>query len=105
MKTNNNTRKMVMTASFMALWYAATMVIRFQHRVRNGIYLYPGDAGDSSNQSFDRFRALAAGIGSALADFRRYLLYVPGLIKGAYRFCCGLTGDFLCDGRKTDRRW
>lgn len=95
MKTNNNTRKMVMTALFMALVCTATMVIRIPTPGTNG-YIHPGDALVILSGIFlgPVQGLLSAGIGSALADFLGgYLLYVPAtfLIKGLTAFCCGLV--------------
>ena len=95
MKTNNNIRRMVMTALFMALVCTATMVIRIPTPGTNG-YIHPGDALVILSGIFlgPVQGLLAAGIGSALADFLGgYLLYVPAtfLIKGLTAFCCGLV--------------
>ena len=87
MKTNNNIRRMVMTALFMALVCTATMVIRIPTPGTNGYILSGIFLGPVQG-------LLAAGIGSALADFLGgYLLYVPAtfLIKGLTAFCCGLV--------------
>lgn len=104
MKTNNNTRKMVMTALFTALVCVATMVIRIPTPGTNG-YIHPGDALVILSGVFlgPSCGFLAAGLGSGLADFLGgYLHYVPvtflikGLIAclsaGAFRFIAG-AGD------------
>lgn len=95
MKTRHNTKKLVMTALFAALVCAATMVIRIPTPGTNG-YIHPGDALVILSGIFlgpvQGF--LAAGIGSALADFLGgYLLYVPAtlFIKGITAFCCGIA--------------
>ena len=108
MKTNNNTRKLVMTALFMALVCTATMVIRIPTPGTNG-YIHPGDALVILSGIFlgPVQGLLAAGIGSALADFLGgYLLYVPAtfLIKADRFLLRHCISETFSDGRKTDRR-
>lgn len=101
MKMMNKTKKMVMTALFMALVCAATMVIRIPTPGTNG-YIHPGDALVILSGIFlgPVQGLLAAGIGSAMADFLGgYILYVPAtfVIKGVTALCCGLIFQRLSE--------
>lgn len=74
-----NTRKLTLTALFMALTCVATSIIKIP-TVGTGGYIHPGDAFVilSGILLGPLYGALAGGIGSALADlFGGYLVYVP----------------------------
>lgn len=76
---NQNTKKLTTTALFMALTCVATMIIKIP-TVGTGGYIHLGDTFVvlSGILLGPVYGALAAGIGSALADLLGgYLLYVP----------------------------
>ena len=76
---HTHTRKLTLTALFMALTCIATFIIRIPTVGTNG-YIHPGDAFVilSGILLGPLYGALAGGIGSALADlFGGYLVYVP----------------------------
>ena len=75
----NHTQKITFSALFAALICVATMIIKIPTPVTSG-YIHPGDAFVILAGIFlgPLYGALAAGIGSALADlFGGYFLYVP----------------------------
>lgn len=90
---NANLKKLVMAALFAALACAATMSIRIPTPGTSG-YIHPGDAIVILSGVIlgPGWGLLAAGIGSAMADFLGgYFLYVPitFVIKGAVAFAAG----------------
>lgn len=90
---NSNLKKMVMAALFAALACVATMSIRIPTPGTGG-YIHPGDAIVILSGVIlgPVWGLLAAGIGSAMADFLGgYFLYVPitFVIKGAVAFAAG----------------
>lgn len=91
---NSNLKKMVMAALFAALACVATMSIRIPTPGTGG-YIHPGDAIVILSGVIlgPVWGLLAAGIGSAMADFLGgYFLYVPitFVIKGAVAFVAGM---------------
>ena len=77
--THTNTKKLTLTALFMALTCVATSIIKIP-TVGTGGYIHPGDAFVilSGILLGPLYGALAGGIGSALADlFGGYMVYVP----------------------------
>lgn len=90
---NQNYKKMVFSALFAALVCVATFIIKIPTPGTNG-YVHPGDALVILSGIFlgPVYGALAAGIGSALADLLGgYFIYVPitFLIKGLSALCIG----------------
>lgn len=89
------TRKMVMASLYAALVCIATLIIQIPIPATKG-YIHLGDSliilsGVLLNPTY---AALAAGIGSALADvFGGYAIYAPAtfIIKGLVGFVCGLV--------------
>ncbi len=95
MNTNNNTAKLIMAAMFAALTCVATMVIRIPTIGTNG-YVNIGDTIVllSAWMLGLPYGALAAGLGSALADLlAAYASYVPGtfLIKFLMAFAAAIV--------------
>lgn len=91
---NSNLKKMVIAALFAALACVATMSIRIPTPGTSG-YIHPGDAIVilSGVVLGPVWGLLAAGIGSAMADFLGgYFLYVPitFVVKGAVAFVAGM---------------
>lgn len=91
---NSNLKKIVMAALFAALACVATMSIRIPTPGTSG-YIHPGDAVVILSGVIlgPGWGLLAAGIGSAMADFLGgYFIYVPitFVIKGAVAFMAGL---------------
>ena len=90
---NFNLKKLVMAALFAALACAATMSIRIPTPGTGG-YIHPGDAIVILSGVIlgPGWGFLAAGLGSAMADFiGGYFLYVPitFVIKGAVAYVSG----------------
>ena len=92
MERRDKTHRLIYTALFAALIFAATYAVKIP--TFTGGYVHPGDAvlilgacllGPGGG-------ALAGALGSALTDLAGgYLIYVPGtlVIKGAMGLCCG----------------
>ena len=99
---HTSTKKTVLIALFAALTAAATMFVRIPLPLG---YLHLGDAFVLLSAFFlpPLSAALAAGIGSALADLFGYPIYAPGtlLIKAAMALTAGLIHALLF--RKTRR--
>lgn len=94
-----NTKKLILCALFAALACAATLSIRIPTPGTGG-YIHPGDAIVILSGIFlgPVYGALAAGIGSALADLLGgYLLYVPitFLVKAIIGFLAGMTFQYI----------
>lgn len=90
---NSNLKKIVMAALFAALACVATMSIRIPTPGTSG-YIHPGDAIVILSGVIlgPGWGLLAAGVGSAMADFLGgYFIYVPitFVIKGAVAFAAG----------------
>lgn len=92
---HTNVQKLTMTALFIALTCVATSIIKIP-TVGTGGYIHPGDAFVilSGILLGPLYGALAAGIGSALADlFGGYFIYVP--ITFLVKACIGAGVGFL----------
>lgn len=92
---NYNLKKLVITALFAALSCAATMSIRIPTPATAG-YIHPGDAIVILSGVIlgPVWGFLAAGMGSAMADFLGgYFLYIPitFVIKGTVAYAAGMV--------------
>lgn len=93
MNMHSNLKKIIVTSLFAALTCAATMSIRIPTPGTGG-YIHPGDAAVILSGVIlgPGWGLLAAGIGSALADFLGgYFIYVPitFAVKGITAFTAG----------------
>lgn len=96
---HTNTKKLILCALFAALACAATLSVRIPTPGTGG-YVHPGDAIVILSGVFlgPVYGALAAGIGSALADLiGGYFLYVPItlLVKGVIAALSGAVFLFI----------
>lgn len=87
-----NTKKLITTALFAALIFAATFVIKIPIPVSGG-YVHPGDSFVMMSGMIlgPVYGTLAAAIGSLLSDLvGGYIVYVPAtaIIKGLIALCC-----------------
>ena len=92
MERTQQTRRLVFTAVFAALIFAATYAVKIP--TFTGGYVHPGDAVLILGACFQGpwLGALAGGVGSALTDLAGgYLVFVPGtlVIKALMGLLCG----------------
>ena len=107
MNTNSNitVKKLVMAALFAALSCVATMAIQIPVPSTSG-YIHPGDSVVILSGIIlgPWWGALAAGIGSAMADFLTgYMIYIPAtlIIKGVVALGAGLVFRAIGKDAKT----
>ena len=104
MKSTVNIRKLIVAAMFAAIVCVATMIIKVPVPATNG-YIHMGDGAVilSGWMLGGLFGALAAGIGSALADLLlSYAVYAPGtfVIKALTALVAVVIFKLLCKWNK-----